>query len=275
VYKNIDTIGHSVVVIFIGVVCLLCFGYCLKNTEGYSRQKVESPNVLFDYILLLGCLLLVTFVGYLQYQYNVFGNHWGMAAFVPMLLLFIAAYYFDHIGVLSLAITNLAAWIGITVTPLEILKANDFDNDRIILSGICLGSLLVGVAILITRKEHKAHFGFTYKNFGTHILFISLLAALFHFDDFNFVTFIFLLILSGVYFKQATRERSFYFLVVTVGYFYIGLSYYFVHSLISGRFFEDSVYLVVFYFIFSGIGLIWFLIRYNKILKQNAGIQQK
>jgi hypothetical protein len=67
-----------------------------------------------DYILLLGCLLLLILIAYLQFQYNVFGNRYGLATFIPMVLLFISAYYFDHIGVLTMAITNLAAWAGIT-----------------------------------------------------------------------------------------------------------------------------------------------------------------
>ena len=275
VYKNIDTIGHSIVVIFIGIVSLICFGYCFKYAEGYSRQKIESPNVLFDYILLLGCLLMITFVGYVQYQYNIFGSHWGMAAFVPMLLLFIIAYYFDHLGVLGLAITTLATWVGISVTPLEILRSNDFESNRIIFSGIALGAFLVGVSIFITHRDHKAHFGFTYKNFGSNILFISLLAALFHFDDFYVVTFVFLAAVSVVYFKQAIRERSFYFLVVTLGYFYIGLSYFIIQGLISLRLFSDSIYVITFYFIISGITLIRLLIHYNKILKQDVGVQGK
>ncbi len=81
---------------------------------------------------LTGCLLLLTFVGYIQFQYNVFGNRWGLAAFIPMVILFITAYYFDHLGVLIIAIANLATWIGITVTPLKILKENDFNDPHII-----------------------------------------------------------------------------------------------------------------------------------------------
>ena len=66
VYKHIDTIGHDVLVIGIAALCLACFGYCLKQAQGYSPAKVHSPNFLFDYILLLGCLLLLVFVGYIQ-----------------------------------------------------------------------------------------------------------------------------------------------------------------------------------------------------------------
>ena len=53
-----------------------------------------------------------------------------------MVVLFFCAYFFDHIGILSLAITNLAAWVGIVVTPAEILKSNDFNSVTIIYTGL-------------------------------------------------------------------------------------------------------------------------------------------
>ncbi len=182
VYKNIDTIGHDVITISVGTLCAGCFWYCIKNAQKYSHEKITSANIWFDYILLLGCLLLLTFVGYLQFEYNVFGNRWGLATFIPMILLFIAAYYFDHLGVLSIAIVNLAAWVGITVTPLQILRSNDFGSTRLIYSGLVLGAFLVTISFASMYYHIKAHFYFTYKNFGCHIFLISLLAATFNFD---------------------------------------------------------------------------------------------
>jgi hypothetical protein len=177
VYENIDTIGHSIIITAIGILCAACFIYCYNKAKGYSPAKTESPGILYDYILLAGCLLLLSFIGYLQYQYNVFGNRWGLAVFIPMIILFFAAYYFDHLGVLSIAITNLAAWLGITVTPAEILKENNFNDTRLIYTGIALGAGLIIFSVLTNRKNIKKHFAFTYKNFGAHILFIALLAG--------------------------------------------------------------------------------------------------
>src|SRR5207245_9851487 len=38
-----------------------------------------------DFVLLPGCLLLATVVGYLQFQYAIFGEHWGLGALLPAL----------------------------------------------------------------------------------------------------------------------------------------------------------------------------------------------
>jgi len=273
IYKNIDNIGHGVMLIIIAAVCATCFGYCIKNSKGYSNKKIESPNIWFDYVLLLGCLLLLTFTGYIQYEYNVFGDRWGLALFIPMVFLFVAAYYFDHLGVLSLAITNLAAWAGISVTPLKILKANDFNNTQIIYAGLFTGAILVAVSFLSEHKNIKAHFAFTYKNFGAHILFVSLLALMFYFESIYLVYFIVLAAVSFLFFRNAVKEHSFYFLVITLLYAYIGLSYVVIRLLLMTGFDMGPIYLGIIYFIISGIGLIWLFIHYNKILKKNEGIQ--
>ena len=118
IYKNIASIGHIALVIVIGLLCASCFVYCYLKKTPFTWQKTESLNVWFDYILLLGSLLLVTFIGYLQFQFKLFGEHWGLATFVPCVLLFFAAYYFDHLGLLSMAIVLLGSWAGIAVAPL-------------------------------------------------------------------------------------------------------------------------------------------------------------
>ena len=272
IYKNIDTIGHEAMLIIIAAMSLMCFGYCIKYSKGYNNKKIESPNIWFDYVLLLGCLLLLTFIGYIQFEYNVFGNRWGLAIFIPMVVLFIAAYYFDHLGVLNLAITNLAAWAGISITPMKILKENDFNDTHIIYTGLVLGVILVAISLMIQYKNIKAHFAFTYKNFGTHIVFISLLALMFYFGNIYLVWFIVLAGVSFLFFKNAVKESSFYFLVVTLLYAYVGLSYVVIELLAKSDLDMGAVYLGFIYFIASCIGLIRLFIHYNKILKKNAGL---
>src|SRR5258708_27887814 len=115
VYKHIDTIGHQAVLAFIAAVTAGCFFYCLRKKAPFNWEYTPAPTSTFDYILLLGCLSLLIFLGYLQYAYGVFGDAYGLATFIPMVILFVTAYFFDHGGVLSLAITNLAAWAGISI----------------------------------------------------------------------------------------------------------------------------------------------------------------
>ncbi len=273
IYKNIDSIGHVAITSSIALATLASFFYCLRKAKGFKTGKVEPPNVWFDYIFLLGCLLMLILTAYLQFQYQVFGTRWGLATFFPMVILFLAAYYFDHIGVLSLAITNLATWVGITVTPTRLLKENDFDSTTIIYTGILLGALLILAGLLSIHKNIKSHFGFTYKNFGSHLLFVSTLSAVFNFSHSYLLWFLLLFAISFYQFREAVKHKSFYFLVITAIYFYIGLSYVAISNFFKINARGDAgIYLSLFYLIFSGLGLVIFLLRYNKILKQHAGV---
>lgn len=267
IYKNIDTIGHQIVLMIIAAISVASFFYCFKHTSTFTTAKVASPNSFFDYILLLGSLTFVTFIGYLQFQYNVFGNRYGLATFIPMLVLFFTAYYFDHLGILAMAITALATWAGIAVTPLNILRNNDFDSETIIITAFVLGITLIMLGYFSVIKNVKKHFEFTYQNFGTHLLFISTLAAIFHFDNLYLLIFLLHALISYLYYLKATKEKSFYYLLVVSLYFYVGVSYTLLNLLFTGIDSMGGIYLSFIYFILSAILLIFFLIKMNKKIK--------
>ena len=268
VYKNIDTIGHQAILAAIAIICGGCFYYCFKNKLPFASNRIEAPNASFDYILLLGCLTFITFIGYLQFQYQVFGLKYGLATFVPMLVLFFCAYYFDHLGILSLAITNLAAWAGIAVTPVKILSENNFNDDTIIITAMLLGVLLVAAALASVKKKFKAHVEFTYINFGMHLLFISCLAAMFYFEG---MYLLWMLVLTGIayfFYLHACKQKSFYFILVLTLYMYIGLAYTIIRLLFYNSGLEIfGVYIAFMYFIASAVGLILFLIKMNRKIK--------
>ena len=269
IYKNIDSIGHGVIVAVISLLCITCFIFCFKKTPGFITDKQHSANIFADYILLLGCLLLLTLTAYLQFQFNVFGNKWGMATFIPMVLLVLTAYYFDHIGVLSMAVTNLAAWTGIAVTPLNIMRDNDFSNPNLIYAGIVLGAGLFVIALVSEKYNFKAHFSYTYRNFAIHLLFIALLAGMFYYETLFLLWFVFILASAFFIWRHAINRKSFYFLVVTILYSYIGLCYV-IFRLLGKISTEGAFYLYIIWFIASGIALIRLFIYYNKLLNKHA-----
>ncbi|SHL21155.1 Predicted membrane protein [Chitinophaga jiangningensis] len=275
VYKNIDTIGHQVILVAIAAACAGCFYYCYRHKKPFTWEKVSSPTPFFDYILLLGCLLFITFITYLQGTYTVFANHYGTAVFIPLVVLLFSAYYFDHIGVLSLAITNFAAWLGVNISPYALMGGLSLNDSHLIRTGALLG---VGVCLADFLSNHfhkKAHFGFTYRNFGTHIFLIACLAGMFSSDfgftisegiNYYFVWFILLAAGCCWCFRDAFKHRSFYFLLIVSLYAYVAVSYVIIRLLILV---DDigAVYTGFLYFIASAIGLIVFLVKANKKIK--------
>lgn len=268
VYLNIDTIGHTVIIGSIAAASIACFYYGLKNKKPYSHDEVKHQSPMFDYVVLLGCLLFGLFIGYLQFQYAVFGLHYGLATIFPALLYFAAAYIFDHKGILSLGITGFAAWAGVSITPTQLLYYNDFDSMQIIIASISVGLVLAGFSKFADMRGIKKHFGFTYNNFACNILFIACLAYLFNDDlPIRFIAFLLIAGLTYYYIRYAIAEKSFLFLLLSVLYGYSAFTYVFFAWLFD----FDSAYEIafmfgLFYVVLSCAGIVLFFIYHKRIL---------
>ncbi len=230
IYQNIDTIGHAALIALICAICAACFYYSARNAAPFSLAENKSPTPYFDYTVLLGCLTFLIVEGYLQYAYNVFGTRFSLAAFIPVFVFFPGAYYFDHRGALSLGIVALGSWIGISLTPLEMLNQNDFSNHSLVYSGIFLGIFLCLIGYFSELKNIKKHFSFTYFNFGFHVFFICTLSALFRFNQEIIYSFLIILgLIFSIFYAQKTT--SFFVFLFTVIYGFIALSYLIISSL--------------------------------------------
>ncbi|MEJ6982212.1 DUF2157 domain-containing protein [Pedobacter sp. P351] len=269
IYKNVDTIGHQVILASIAALCTACFYWCNKHKHPFSNMKVEAADSFADYILLLGVLSFLTFVAYLQVQYEVFGTHYGMATFIPMLVLFFVAYDFDHIGILTMAIANLGIWMGVSVTPKKLLASNTFDSEQAIYTYLTLGLLLLAAAYFTESRNLKKHFFFSYQHYGVHLTFISLLAGYFHYDYGISLLWLGAFALAALFvYKDAFARRSFYFAMLTVVYSYVAVSGFCIRSMLFMK--DDSVLFLGFaYFILSGAAFVSVLMSLNKKLKSN------
>jgi hypothetical protein len=270
VYKNIDTIGHQVILLFIAAISAGSFIYCYKHKKPFAKTKVTSPSTLFDYVLLLGAISMVTFFGYIQFQYHLFGYNYGLATFIPMLVLFLMAYSFDHLGILGMAITNLALWMGVSVNPQQLLSAGVFNSEGTVRTYLLLGIVLLLGAFLTKKFNFKSHFAFNYEHYGVHVTFISLLAGYFYYYDETEISLSWMLglfVLAAIIYYTAYKQKSFYLILLVVLYGYIALC-----SLIIRVFMHiggglDSITLLLLILIGSAIAMISFLIKTNRKLK--------
>jgi hypothetical protein len=272
IYKNIDTIGHNVIISLIALLCAGCFAYCFRLRAPYTNAQVESPNPFFDYVLLSGCLLFLILEGYLQFQYHIFGERYGLATVIPAILFFALAYLFDHKGVLSMGITAVCAWIGITVTPLDILYKNDFSGERFIYSALGIGMVLMAIAYVSGERDIKKHFSFTYLNFSSNMMFIAALSGIFSMD----FSLLYVLVLAGLvyyFIRYAKQEKSFYFLLIAVVYGYIGFTWELFHLMYMAGWYMGASTLGFVYFIFSCMFIIKLLKGYKKILDIDDHLQ--
>ncbi len=261
IYEHIDTIGHSVIIALIAALCGACFWYAVKHQKAFSWAYVGSPTPYFDYILLLGCFSFLILEGYLQYQYQFFGTRYGLATFIPTVLFFGLAYWFDHRGVLSLAIVALSSWVGITVTPRTLFANNDFHSQTLVITGVALGLILGAAALVSRKKDWKQHFDFSYLNFSIHLLMVSSLAGIIVLEQ---PLFYFPVLIGAAYlsYVEARAHDSLYFLIVSLLYGYIGVTY-LIFKAISAN---DSMFYFLYFILTCGL-VIWFLYNFKRILK--------
>jgi hypothetical protein len=266
IYENIDSIGHNVLIGLIVLAFSGCLYYAFKYRKPFTWEEVVETEKLDDFALLGACVMFLTLEGYLQYQYNVFGTRYGLAAFLPAVLFFFLAYRFDHRGVLSMAITAFASWVGVNIAPIKLWQQKNFSTADITHISILLGVALIFMGGLSEYKKWKKHFSFTYLIFGFNIAFVAALAGLFQFDR-KLVYILVVAVLSYGSIWYARHAQSYLFMLMGVIYGYIALTYWIFQSKwIEGLDFT----LYTFYFMASAVGVVVFLIN----IKQMIGLKK-
>ena len=264
IYQNLDSIGHGVIVALIAIITITCFGFALWKREPFTWEEVKNPHHFSDFVLLLGCTSFLILEGYLQFQYDLFGLKYGLVTFIPAILFFVCAYFFDHRGVLSMAITAFASWVGVNIAPFTVLEKNDFSAPNFLITAIILGLVLSGLGLISEYKNLKKHFSFTYLLLGSNLTLIAGLTGMFNHADWFIYALISLVLCVGL-FLYARKTQSYIFLLMGTIYGYIALTY--MLFKLAGAINEDFMYMfAMYYYLFSGVGVIVFLMKIKKIL---------
>jgi hypothetical protein len=263
IYQNIDTIGHGFIVGLISLITLGCFGFAYLKRSPFSWGEVKNPIQFADFALLLGCMMFLVLEGYLQFQYNLFGTKYGLVTILPAIVFILVAYFFDHRGVLSMGLTALASWVGVSIAPLSVLSQNDFSAPNFLLTAIALGLVLSAVGLISEYKNLKKHFSFTYLLLGSNLTLIATMIGMFSHTHWYIYTFIALALCFGLY-HYARKTQSYLFLLMGVIYGYIALTYLLFKIMENSD--SEMWILGMYYFLLSGLGVVFFLINIKKIL---------
>lgn len=272
IYKNIDSIGHIAILAVNFIVMLVCFYFSFKKAKGFYKEEVAFDNPVYDYLVLAGSILGCIFIGYVQYQYTIFGKDFGLVSLFSAAFCFVIAYYFDNKSVLSIAITALATFIGITITPKTLLSNEIYSNPQLSYYGLALGTVLILIMEYTIREKAKEHFHIIYATFALNLIGICSIAGLL--ENYWYV-FIFLMTLAIYYFYKVSYQiASTFMFVFTLLYAYVGFNI-FLGRLVGlmdiSSIIEMIIYLLPFY-VFGSIFLFIKLIRkFNK--EKHVGIQ--
>jgi hypothetical protein len=157
VKENLDRIGPVAIAMGIGLAAAAALFWVARVSPPFSWKEVPSPNLSFEYILLLGVLLAAADLAYIEVQFTPLGLNWSWHLLIVALLTGLAAFRFDSRVVFSLALSTFAAWRGVSVSGVGRGVFNG-SEDAVRWNAIACGVLFVGIGLALKRTDRKAHF---------------------------------------------------------------------------------------------------------------------
>jgi len=241
-------LGDVVVLTVLSAILAAGFWYCFSRAPAWSLAETPAPTAVFDYVLYLGSLVWCIELTYLENRFHVLSGQWDLYLLVTAVLFFFLAYRFDNRFVLSLALSSLAGWFGLTISHWP--SHQDATYRRYAL----LYCLVVGLGgALLQRRGLKPHFFGTYLNIVANILFWAVLSGVFERQGYG-IWFLGLLIACGASLAWGLTRRQFAFVAYSAVYGYVGVS----SILIRGM--TDEV-LILFYFVITAIVMLVVLVQ--------------
>jgi len=236
-------LGDIVVVTILSIILAACFWYCLSRASDWSPTETPAPNPIFDYVLYLGSLVWCVELAYLENRFHVLSGQWDLYLLATAALFFFLAYRFDNRFVLSLALSSLAGWFGLTISHWPSHQDAAYRQYALV---YCL---VVGVGgAVLQRRGLKAHFFGTYLNVVANILFWAVLSGVFDRQE-SGLWFLGLLIACGASLAWGLTRRQFAFVAYAAVYGYVGVS-----SLLLRSIHDDTAVLT--YFVVTGVAML-------------------
>ena len=171
-----EEIGPLAIAVGIALAAAGSLIWVVRRAAPFSWGEVPSPNVAFDYVLLLGLLLVAADLAYVEVQFTVLGPRWAYHLLIVGVLYLLAAYRWDSRTALGLAVATLAAWRGLSVSLVPAMIGPGVAAD-LRASAIALGALYVGAAVLSVRLARKPHFEEVFASTGLLLLLGGLLSG--------------------------------------------------------------------------------------------------
>jgi hypothetical protein len=240
-------LGDVLVLAVLSAMLGACFWYCFSRAPAWSAGETASPSLVFDYVLYLGSLIWTVELAYIEKQFHTLSGQWDLYLLATAGLFFFLAYRFDNRLVLSLALSSLAGWFGLTISHWPSHQDATYRQSAI------LYSLMVGVAgAALQRRRVKPHFLGTYWNIAANVLFWALLSGVFNHEGY-LVWFLALLAVCGASLAWGLSHRQFSFVAYAAVYGYIGVSSILVRDI------NDET-AILGYFLVTGVAMLILLV---------------
>ena len=241
-------LGDVLILTIISIILAASFWYCFSRAAAWSAAETAAPTPIFDYVLYLGSLVWCVELAYLENRFHVLSGQWDLYLLATALLFFFLAYRFDNRFVLSLALSSLAGWFGVTISHWQ------YHQDAAYRQYALLYCLLIGVAgAILQRLQLKPHFFATYLNIAANVLFWAVLSGVFEEHNYG-IWFVGLLIACGASLAWGLKRRQFAFVAYAAVYGYVGVSAVIVRN-------ASDPYFLVMYFLVTAIAMVVMLVQ--------------
>src|ERR1700719_5036310 len=152
-------LGDVLVLTVLSTILAACFWYCFSRSPAWSLAETSAPTAIFDYVLYLGSLVWCVELAYLENRFHVLSGQWDYYLLLTAAFFFFLAYRFDNRFVLSLALSSLAGWFGLTISHWPSHQDATYRQCALL---YCLVLGIVGA--ILQRLKLKSHFFTTYLN---------------------------------------------------------------------------------------------------------------
>jgi hypothetical protein len=241
-------LGDVLVLAILSAILAACFWYCFSRAPAWSPAETPSSSLVSDYVLYLGSLTWSVELAYIENRFQLLSGQWDLYLLATAGLFFFLAYRFDNRFVLSLALSSLAGWFGLTISHWPSHQDAEYRQYAI------LYSLIVGVAgATLQHRGLKPHFLGTYLNIAANVLFWALLSGVFNREDYV-VWFLGLLAACGASLAWGLARRQFSFVAYAAVYGYVGVSSILIRDIHSGT-------AILSYFVATGVAMLVMLVQ--------------
>jgi hypothetical protein len=250
-------LGDVAILTVLSVMLVACLTYCFSKASPWSRAETPSPNLVLDYVLYLGTLIWSVELAYIEEQFHLLSGQWDLYLLITALVYFGLAYRFDNRFVLSMALSALAGWFGLTIVH---RAGNDAATWR---EYAIIYSLVIGaVGLALNWQAVKRHFLGTYLNVAANVFFVAVLAGVF--EQQGYVPWLLLLIVAcGASFAYGRAARQFSFVAYAAVYAYVGVSSVLLRNV-------NNVNATLSYFVITGIAMVVMLVVFSRRFGREA-----
>ena len=211
-------LGDPFILATFSLLCAGCLSFCFSRASPYSHGEVESPNLVFDYVLYLGCLILSAELAYIELRFHLFRGVWEHYLLFSAATFALLAYRFDNRFVLSLALASLAGWFGLRTSAFGFKSP-----DSLRVSALIYGALVAGAGTALHRQGIKRHFLESYLHVAANVVFVAMVSGLLDRSG-GALYFGVLTVISISAIVLGVRWSRFVFVAYGIAYGYAGIS---------------------------------------------------